>query len=161
MVGSFASALLMFQLTRYGINSQVSALAYQPVQSLLAVGTKDTQYGPGQVYVFGQRRVCVTFPLQRRASVREIQFCGERLIVLDDKNDITIFSLDTKKRIATYAPPGQATCLVTDPSLDYCLTGLQNGGSISRSYTCPGLTPDRRGSSIRSRSGINDSLQNS
>lgn len=117
----------MVQLARYGINSQVSVLAYQPVQSLLAVGTNDTQFGPGQVYVFGQRRVCVVFTLQRRASVKEIQFCGERLVVWDGRNDITIFCLETKRKIATYSPPGQATCLVTDPCLDYCLTGLQTG----------------------------------
>lgn len=97
------------------------------MQSLLAVGTTDSQYGTGQVYVFGQRRVCVTFSLQRRASVQVIHFCGEKLIVLDNKNDITILSLDTRKRIATYSPPGLVAALLTDPSLDYCLTGLQNG----------------------------------
>ena len=30
--------------------------------------------------------------------------------------------------IATYAPPGTITAMVTDPSLDYCLIGLQSGG---------------------------------
>lgn len=109
------------------MNSQVSALAYEPVQSLLAVGTNDSQFGPGQIYVYGQRRVCVTFNLQKRASVQEIQFCGDKLVVLDSKNDVTIFNLDSRKRIATYAPPGRVTALLTDPSLDYCLTGLQNG----------------------------------
>ena len=69
----------------------------------------------------------MTFNLQGRASIRDIQFCGEKLIVLDNKNNITIFSLETNKRIATYSPPGQVTALLTDPSLDYCLTGLQNG----------------------------------
>jgi hypothetical protein len=29
--------------------------------------------------------------------------------------------------IASYAPPGHVTALVSDPSLDYCLIGLQNG----------------------------------
>lgn len=59
--------------------------------------------------------------------MKEIQFCGDKLIVLDDKNDVNIFSLELRKRVATYSPPGQVTALLTDPSLDYCLTGLQSG----------------------------------
>ncbi|KAK5942344.1 Lethal(2) giant larvae sro7 [Knufia obscura] len=129
--GVSSEFFLLDDLARYGINSQVSALAYEPVQSLFAVGTNDSQFGPGQVYVFGQRRVCVIFNLQRRASIQEIQFCGERLVVLDNKNDITIFSLDSRKRVATYSPPGHVAALLTDPSLDYCLTGLQNGDIVA------------------------------
>ncbi|KAK5689777.1 Lethal(2) giant larvae sro7, partial [Elasticomyces elasticus] len=33
-------------LARFGVNSQVICLTYDPVQSLLAVGTKSSQYGP-------------------------------------------------------------------------------------------------------------------
>jgi len=106
----------------------MSALAYDPVQSLLAVGTTDSHFGPGTVYVFGQKRVCVTFTPPRRSSIREIQFCGDKLITLDSKNDVSVFSLDKKEMVANYSPPGHATALLTDPSLDYCLTGLQNGG---------------------------------
>ena len=61
--------------------------------------------------------------------MNSIQFGAGRLLVLDNKNDITIFSLDTRRQIANYAPPGHVTVMVSDPSLDYCLTGLQNGGS--------------------------------
>jgi syntaxin-binding protein 5 len=118
------------QFARYGVSSQISALAYDPAQSLLAVGTNDSKFGPGMVYVFGQRRVCVTFYPPRRASIKELQFCADKLIVLDNKNDVTVFSLDTKRQIANYAPPGHVTVILTDPCLDYCLTGLQNGRSI-------------------------------
>lgn len=45
-----------------------SSLAYDPVQLLLAVGTKETTFGSGQIYVFGQSRVQLTFTLPRRAS---------------------------------------------------------------------------------------------
>lgn len=110
---------------------------------MLAVGTNDSQFGPGQVYVFGQRRVSVTFNLQGRASIREIQFCGEKLIVLDNKNHVSIFSLETRKRIATYSPPGQVTALLTDPSLDYCLTGLQNGEVVAYDLDREHMTPFR------------------
>lgn len=115
------------QVARYGINSQISALAYDPVQSLLAVGTKDTRFGSGRIYVFGQARVSVTFKLPRKASVKILQFCADKLISLDTKNDISLFSLDTTRILASYSPPGLVTALLTDPTLDYALIGLQNG----------------------------------
>jgi hypothetical protein len=102
-------------------------LSYDPVQSLLAVGTTDTQHGTGQVYVFGQERVFQKLQLPRKASVRILQFCADKLIAVDSKNDIVIYSLETARIAATYTPPGQVTALLTDPALDYALIGLQNG----------------------------------
>lgn len=102
-------------------------MAYDPIQSLLAVGTNESKFGPGKIYVYGQKRVCVTFNPPRPSSIRVMQFCADKLVVMDSKNDISVFSLDTKRIIANYAPPGLVTVMVTDPCLDYCLTGLQNG----------------------------------
>jgi syntaxin-binding protein 5 len=110
------------------VNSQISALAYDPVQSLLAVGTSDSQFGPGLIYVYGQKRVCMTFSTPRRASIREIQFNADKLVTLDSKNDVCVFSLETGRLLASYAPPGHVATVLTDPSLDYCFIGLQNGG---------------------------------
>ena len=115
------------QVARYGINSQVNALAYEPVQSLLAVGTKETKYGSGQIYIFGRKRVSVTLKLPRKASVKTLQFCADKLISVDTKNDLSIYSLDTTRIITSYSPPGAITALLTDPVLDYALIGLQNG----------------------------------
>lgn len=109
------------------MNSQISALAYDPVQSLLAAGTSDTQFGSGQVYVFGQRRVSAVFALPRKASAKLIQFYADKLIVVDSKSDVTIYSLEAQKILVSYAPPSHATALLTDPSLDYAFIGLQNG----------------------------------
>ena len=119
--------LTLRQVARYGINSQVSALAYDPVQSLLAVGTNDTKFGSGQIYVFGQNRVSVTLHLSRKASVKTLHFCADKLICIDTKNDISIFALHTTRIIASYAPPGMITAIASDPTLDYVLIGLQNG----------------------------------
>jgi len=119
---------ILSQYARYGINSQLSAFAYDPVQSLFAVGTSESQFGPGQVYVFGQKRVCVTFNTPRKSSIRRLQFCVDKLIALDGKNDICVFGLEAGKIIGSYAPPGHVTAIASDPSLDYCLIGLQNGG---------------------------------
>ena len=119
--------LIWLQVARYGINSQISALAYDPVQSLLAVGTNDTQFGGGQVYVFGQSRVSVVLPLPRKSSVKSIHFVTDKLVCLDSKNEISVFSLETSRILSTYTPPGSVTALLTDPTLDFALVGLQNG----------------------------------
>ena len=117
----------MLQIARYGINSQVSAIAYDPIQSLLAVGTNDTKFGSGQVYIFGQKRVSVTLNLPRKASVKALQFCSEKLLAVDSRNDISVYSLETTRIITSYTPPGAITCIASDPVLDFVLIGLSNG----------------------------------
>lgn len=115
------------QVARYGINSQISALTYDPIQSLLAVGTKDTKFGSGQIYIFGQKRVSTTLKLPRKASVKILQFVADKLVCVDSKNDVSVFALDTTRILTSYAPPGLITAIATDPTLDYALIGLQNG----------------------------------
>jgi hypothetical protein len=122
------------QFARCGVNSQISAIAYDPVQSLLAVGTSDTSFGSGQIYVFGQRRVSVVFAFPRKASAKYLQFCADKLISVDSKNEICIFSLETKSLLTSYAPPGQPTALATDPSLEYAFIGLSNGPLFPCAY---------------------------
>lgn len=109
------------------MNSQISAVAYDPIQSLLAVGTSDTQFGSGQIYLFGQRRVLVVLDFPRKASAKFLQFSNNKLISIDSRNEICIYSLETRRLVTSYAPPGQATALTTDPSLDYAFIGLSNG----------------------------------
>ena len=121
----------VFQIARYGINSQIGAFAYDPVQSLLAVGTNDSKFGAGQVYVFGQKRVFAIFSTPRKASITTLQFCVDKLICVDSKNDLCVFSLESKRLIMSYAPPGRITAVLTDPTIDYALLGLQNGKLVS------------------------------
>lgn len=114
------------QINRYGINSQISQIAYDPVQSLLAVGTNASQFGPGQIYVFGQRRVEVVLPLPRKASIQALQFCADKLLCLA-KNDFQVYSLETKRMVASYSPPGVVTAVHSDPTLDYAFLAMQSG----------------------------------
>lgn len=115
-------------VARIGISSQISQLVYDPVQSLLAVGTKSTKFGPGQVYIFGQKRISAVFSLPRQgASVRELQFCSDRLVVLDSRNDLGILSLPEKRWRGSYSPPGTVTAIASDHTLDYVMVGMQNG----------------------------------
>lgn len=115
------------QIRNYGINSQISQIAYDPVQALLAVGTSETKFGPGQIYVFGQKRVEVVFKLPRGASVKILQFCAEKLLCVDSRNDLSVFSLETKKLSNAHSPPAKITALHSDPTLDYALLGTVNG----------------------------------
>lgn len=118
----------VMQLNRFGISSLITTLAYDPVQSLLAAGTRSTQFGSGQIYLFGQNRISATLTLpSRRASVRQLEFCSDRLLCLDDRNDFSVFSLVLKKLVVSYSPPGQVTCFVSDPTLDFVLLGMANG----------------------------------
>jgi syntaxin-binding protein 5 len=72
----------------------------------------------------------VTFTLPRRASIRILQFCANRLISVDSKNEVIVWDLQEARKIASYAPPGAVTALVTDHMLDWAFIGLQNGGVI-------------------------------
>lgn len=130
-------------LDKYGINSQIGALAYDPVQSLLAVGTKDSKFGPGQIYIFGRSRVAVTLELPQRASVKQIQFCADKLVCLDSKNDLSFYSLEAKKLIGSHSPPGVATTIATDPALDYALIGMQSGDVLAYDMDREGAAPFR------------------
>ncbi|KAK5131379.1 hypothetical protein LTR08_000982 [Meristemomyces frigidus] len=127
---------------RFGINSQIACLAYDPVQSLLAVGTKSSQFGPGQIYLFGQKRVQVTLQLRAGgANVQTLQFCGEKLVCLDSKHDISVFSLGLKRLLASHSPPGVVTALCSDPMLDYALLGMQTGDILAYDLDRENLAP--------------------
>ena len=121
------------KLRRYGIAAQITELAYDPVQSLLAAGTARSVAGkPGQVYVFGGgdngERVKHVFTLpSSRASVKVLQFCSDKLLCLDDKNDLHVLNLVTKRLSASYSPPGAVMAMASDPTLDYVILGLQSG----------------------------------
>jgi syntaxin-binding protein 5 len=106
-------------------------MAYDPVQSILAIGTNESTFGSGQIYIFGQKRVQVNLTLPRRASVKSLHFVSDRLISLDSKNELIIWDLQTGNKVASYSPPGVATVMVTDPMLDWALIGLQNGEVIA------------------------------
>jgi WD40 repeat protein len=101
------------------------------VQSLLAIGTKESKFGVGQIYVFGQKRVSAIFELQRRSSVRTLQFFADKLVCLDVKNDLSIFSLETKRLLSSYSPPGIVLATCCDPSIDYIFLGMQSGDVLA------------------------------
>ncbi|KAF2723408.1 hypothetical protein K431DRAFT_219933 [Polychaeton citri CBS 116435] len=142
--GLTSDLFVLDDLARYGVNSQIGCLAYDPVQSLLAVGTKSSQFGPGQIYVFGQGRIQVTFPLPARgASVEVLQFCAEKLVCLDSKHEISVYSLEARRLLASHSPPGIITTMVSDPMLDYVILGLQSGDLLAYDLDRESMAPFR------------------
>ncbi|KAF2466503.1 uncharacterized protein BDR25DRAFT_345436 [Lindgomyces ingoldianus] len=128
-------------ITNFGISSQISQIAYDPVQSLIAVGTNESKFGSGEIYIFGQKRVQVVLPLPHRASVKILQFCAEKLLCLDSRNDLSIFSLETKRLINAHSPPAKITALHSDPTLDYALLGTQTGDVLAYDLDRENLAP--------------------
>ncbi|KAK1831264.1 Lethal(2) giant larvae protein SRO7 [Podospora conica] len=112
--------------SRFGINSQISCFAYDPVQSLLAVGTNESQYGPGKIYVFGQQRVHKWFVPPRPSSIHQLSFVANRLVSRDSRHELAVWDLDTGDQVAKYTYT-QAVFALTDPMLDWVLVGLLNG----------------------------------
>ncbi|KAI9147759.1 Lethal(2) giant larvae protein [Paramyrothecium foliicola] len=137
---------------RYGINSQISCLAYDPVQSLLAIGTSETKFGPGKIYIFGQRRVQKILQPPRPSSFQALQFTGNKLVSVDVRNEVGVWDLDTGARIAAQVIAGHVVALVTDPMLDWAFLGLQNGdimafdldrGNLARAFRLPCFWSDK------------------
>ncbi|KAF2084580.1 hypothetical protein K490DRAFT_59546 [Saccharata proteae CBS 121410] len=141
--GLVPELFILDDISRFGINSQIASIAYDPVQSLIAVGTKETQFGHGQVYVFGQQRISVVLPLPTKASARTLRFCADKLVCLDSKHDISVYSLEEKRMLASHSPPGTVTAIHTDPALDYALLGMQNGDVLAYDLDRECLAPFR------------------
>lgn len=123
-----------------------SCLAYDPVQSLLAVGTNESKFGKGQIYVFGQGRIQKFFVPPRPTSIRNIQFSANRLISLDNRGELTIWDLDTAQRIGGGPCGGSIATMVTDPMLDWAILGHTNGEvsayDLDRSRLAPFRIPN-------------------
>ncbi|KAH6847331.1 lethal giant larvae like, C-terminal-domain-containing protein [Chaetomium sp. MPI-CAGE-AT-0009] len=103
--------------SRYGINSQISCLAYDPVQSLLAVGTTTSHPQITTLHPL----LLQTTPL----AIRHLAFVANRLVSLDSHNELAVWDLTSGRQVAknTY---GRVACVVTDPGLDWVLIGLQS-----------------------------------
>ncbi|KAI6343157.1 hypothetical protein MCOR30_001597 [Pyricularia oryzae] len=112
---------------RYGINSQISCVAYDPVQSLIAVGTNESKFGNGKIYIFGQSRVQKCISPNKQASIRFLHFVADRLVSLDSRSELSIWDLDTAQRLGGYGNAGAVACMVTDPMLDWVLMGTTSG----------------------------------
>ncbi|EFX00770.1 snare-dependent exocytosis protein [Grosmannia clavigera kw1407] len=141
---------------RYGVASQISCLAYDPVQSLLAVGTTQSRFGRGTIYVYGQGRVHRVIQPKGGASLRQLQFSANRLVSLDAKSELALWNLDTGERVAGTVSAGPAAAMATDPMLDWAFLGLSNGEVVAYDLDRERLSPLRVPNLWRTRPDATD-----
>lgn len=118
--------------------NSIVAIAYDPVQSLLAVSLKNNQ-----VRVFGQSLVEVMFEFKTSSPITDLRFVkGVYLVCVQPAaSNIVVLSLHSKEILTTYLAPGHITAVETDPSLDWLILGLSNGQlifyDVDRLTLCP------------------------
>lgn len=117
----------------------VVAMAFDPVQSLLAVSTKNNE-----IRVFGQHSVEVVFEFKAGTTFTELHFVkGVYLVGVSPTKGITVLSLHLKTVLLTYLPPGSVVSVCLDPSLDWLILGLANGQIVIYDVDRLNLTPFR------------------
>lgn len=113
----------VYELQKYGIVGNVQVLAFDPIQSLMAV---ITQYN--KIYIFGQARVNVVISLSSVSPIRALKFIkGIYLIAVDSSNSVFVISLLQKKVIHTCIAKVPITAFASDYSLEFVFIGLKNG----------------------------------
>lgn len=110
----------------HGLSGKIVSIAYDSLQSLLAIGTSTLE-----LHIFGQKQVEIVLKLDLKGPIVFMKFVkGIYLVIVDAKNTIFVFSLYSKKVLATVFAPSVVTCVEADPSVDWILFGLQSGSTI-------------------------------
>jgi len=133
-------------VTQEGLTGPISALAYDPVQSLFAVGTET-----GLIHVMGAGEIrCVLDPNPKhKTSSSPITFLrfvtSVYLVSVDDRSLIVVWALDTRQEWARYQCPYSVMSCWTDPAMDWLFMGHRNGETtafdIDRGHTTPFKIP--------------------
>lgn len=118
----------------------ILAVAFDPVQSLLAVSTRQNE-----IRVYGQGSVEVVFSFKSSSPITALRFVkGVYLVaVLPSSGGITVLSLHSKSILTSYSPPGSISAVESDPSLDWLIIGLANGSVLFYDVDRLHLTPFR------------------
>ncbi|EQL03624.1 Lethal giant larvae (Lgl)-lik [Ophiocordyceps sinensis CO18] len=133
---------------RYGINSQISCLGYDPTQSLLAIGTSESKFGGGKIFLFGQRRVQKVLEAPRATSFQAVQFSANRIVSLDTKNELGVWDPDTGSRMVIGYTHGAVVYSFKQNRpmqfLEYTLPPGAPGGNSGNSGNSGGVDTMRR-----------------
>ena len=118
--------LFKFRATlHHGLPGNISAIAYDPIQKLLAVGT-----AAGLVKIFGKPSVEVVVN-QYEGSISHLLFIGNSgklLIVHKGSSTCELVNLDTKRALGTYVFTGtEVTALSQVADTSFVFVGLLNG----------------------------------
>ncbi|KAG2171434.1 hypothetical protein INT43_009095 [Umbelopsis isabellina] len=113
----------------YGTPGLVTIAAWDPVQSLLAV-VDNSQLGTrnGQIRIFG-KGISSTLNIDKPAPIKHLLFqCGQaKLVVIDSRNILTIFDVETQRVSKTLAIRGYVTSAEIVPGSDWLFLGLADG----------------------------------
>lgn len=122
-----AKELNIQNVIQYGLKENaIIAVAFDPVQSLLAVSTTNNE-----VRVMGQSTVEVVFEFNSPKPIVQLKFIkGIYLVAILETSNITVLSLHSKQILSNYLPPGSVSSVELDPSLDWLIVGLTNGNLV-------------------------------
>ncbi|KAH8553946.1 WD40-repeat-containing domain protein [Umbelopsis sp. PMI_123] len=114
---------ILKNVATYGTPGPVTTIAYDPVQSILAIGTKK-----GCVKIFGKGISC-TLCIEKPAPIKFLMFQSghPKLAVVDSRNILTVFDLDTQRIFSTLAIRGYVTSIEMVPGADWLFLGLADG----------------------------------
>lgn len=127
-------------ISQFGLPGKVTALAYDPVQSLMAVGTD-----LGVLHILGTGAIQADLVKGKQLSpIRHIRFVKSvYALTIDDANVVTVWALDTREVWATYNVTTKVTSLWTDISMDWLFLGLDTGHTNVFDIDRGRLTPYR------------------
>lgn len=114
----------VFELQKLGETGKIRCLAYDPIQSLMAVCT-DLNH----VTIFGQARVRYTLRIDSVNAVKALRFVEGVFLIAVDGSDtaIHVISLFSRKVVRTISTRYPITAFDTDYSLQFIFVGLKNG----------------------------------
>ncbi|KAH9466929.1 hypothetical protein MJO28_000486 [Puccinia striiformis f. sp. tritici] len=112
-----------------GITATITAMAYDPLQSLLAVGTAD-----GCFHLWGRPGVSTSWQNRPAHSIKFLAFkSGSPLIcAIDSKNYLTVYNLSKVQdegplREFTHSVRSTVTCFDISPAHSHMFLGLEDG----------------------------------
>lgn len=110
-------------LAQYGFSAKPVAVAFDPVQSLIAVSTVS-----GHIHVFGQDNVEVVLQIKQPLPINTLRILKSvYLVAIDSRNVITVFNMESREEISSHALYGKVSSVTSDPSMDWLFVGLDNG----------------------------------
>ncbi|KAI8582168.1 hypothetical protein K450DRAFT_229334 [Umbelopsis ramanniana AG] len=118
-----ANHFALENVATYGTPGPATSIGFDPVQSILAIGTKK-----GCVKIFGKGISC-TLQIEKPAPIKYLTFqCGQpKLAVVDSRNILTVFDLNTQRIYSTLAVRGYVTSIEIVPGADWLFLGLADG----------------------------------
>ncbi|KLO20106.1 hypothetical protein SCHPADRAFT_898161 [Schizopora paradoxa] len=121
--------------------SDASALGVEPVNGLVAIGTKE-----GKILVFGSRPTGKIVNVPRSTPCKFVQIASLvfRLLCVDEAGDLHVWDLGElgpPKRLTTYSVREPVQCLTISPNHSHAFLALQSGKIVAYDTLCLRKSP--------------------